>query len=135
MNSTSGPGLAPSLEAINAIRDARSSALKGTHKSILYALASMLNAKKVSKSVSANTGYKPLYLTWPSYTRIAGDAGVSRSTCITAIDYLIKAGFLLKQRRNTEQKKSNIYAINVYALKLLARKTRKNWGGENDPVP
>ena len=111
-NST-GKRIAASILTMNAIREARVTSLKSTHKAVLYAIATRLNWKRL------DTQGRPY--AWPSYERLAGDAGMARSTCVNAVKSLIRTGYLLKGTRKTDRGKSNIYVINVGKLESAAR--------------
>ena len=118
---------AASLLAMNAIREARCPDLKSTHKAVLYAIATRLNGKRLS------TQGQPL--AWPSYERLAGDAGMARSTCVNTVESLREMGFLLKGTRKTDRGKSNLYAINVDKLKQWGRDRNYVPEEPTDPVP
>ena len=120
-----GKRLAASIHAFTAIRDARFPGLKSTHKSILYAIASRLNWRVRNKNGNP--------IAWPSYDRLAGDAGLSRSTCIKAVDWLEKAGLLKKSTRKTDRGASNSYMINVPKLESFSRKKQQT--PDEPPAP
>lgn len=124
-DTNTGKQLAASIRAFNAIRDARFPGLKSAQKSILYALASRLN--------SSTTNKRGEPYCWPSYDRLAGDAGMHRSTCIVVVSWLETNGFLVKTTRKTDCAASNSYTINVLKLEALSRKKQET--PEETPIP
>lgn len=93
--------------------------LKPNEKLVLLTLANFANEKDEC---------------WPSYSRIADDACVSRRSVIEVIKRLIKRGFLRRFTRKNDigDQTSNLFKLNVRAN---VEQVITDQGGEDDSLP
>lgn len=96
-------------KTIRLVRDAR--VASSTQKAILYTLASRVRSHRTS------TRGLPIVAT--SYGTLAGDCGISRSTCIVTIKQLCNAGLILKTIHG-----KNHYEIITHNIKQLCNGVR-----------